>query len=565
MSLLQLQRVDYGVGGPLLLEHVDLSIESGERVCIVGRNGAGKSTLMRLIAGELKPDDGEVRLQSGVVVARMAQEVPGDAAGTVFDVVARGLGELGALLARYHHALDAGDMTAMGEAQARIEAQHGWDLDRRIGQVIEQLELPGDADFAALSGGMKRRVLLGQALVRKPDILLLDEPTNHLDIESIAWLEGFLKSFPGSLLFVTHDRSFLRALATRIVEIDRGQLTSWPGDYDNYLRRREERLHAEAMENARFDKLLAQEEVWIRQGIKARRTRNEGRVTALKAMRRERAQRRELAGNVRMEAAAAQASGRKVVEARGIRHAYGGRVLLDDVSTTIMRGDRVGLIGPNGAGKSTLLNVIIGRIPPSRGAVVFDGKVLTGKKPHEINQMGVVRVFQTPEIFPDLPVLQNVMAPAFAKRDGAFRINMFRPLEAETGIRDEAEAILEDVGLHGQRHSHAGALSRGDKRRMELAMCLIQHPRLLLLDEPTAGMSRHDTNTTIDLLKKIKARGMTKVIIEHDMHVVFSLADRISVLAGGRIIAEGEPDAVRNDPRVQEAYLGGASIEAGAH
>ncbi len=254
-----------------------------------------------------------------------------------------------------------------------------------------------------------------------------------------------------------------------------------------------------------------------------------------------------------------------VLHVADVHKQFGGLHALADIDLEVEEGKTHAIIGPNGAGKSTLLNVIIGRIPPSRGAVVFDGKVLTGKKPHEINQMGVVRVFQTPEIFPDLPVLQNVMAPAFAKRDGAFRINMFRPLEAETGIRDEAEAILEDVGLHGQRHSHAGALSRGDKRRMELAMCLIQHPRLLLLDEPTAGMSRHDTNTTIDLLKKIKARGMTKVIIEHDMHVVFSLADRISVLAGGRIIAEGEPDAVRNDPRVQEAYLGGASIEAGAH
>jgi branched-chain amino acid transport system ATP-binding protein len=251
-----------------------------------------------------------------------------------------------------------------------------------------------------------------------------------------------------------------------------------------------------------------------------------------------------------------------VLHVADVHKQFGGLHALADIDLEVEEGKTHAIIGPNGAGKSTLLNVIIGRIPPSRGAVVFDGKVLTGKKPYEINQMGVVRVFQTPEIFPDLPVLQNVMAPAFAKRDGAFRINIFRPLEAEVGVREEAEAILEDVGLHGQRHAQAGSLSRGDKRRMELAMCLIQHPRLLLLDEPTAGMSRHDTNTTIELLKKIKARGMTKVIIEHDMHVVFSLADRISVLAGGRIIAEGEPDAVRNDPRVQEAYLGGSTIEA---
>ena len=237
---------------------------------------------------------------------------------------------------------------------------------------------------------------------------------------------------------------------------------------------------------------------------------------------------------------------------------FGGLQALSDIDFAVEEGTTHAIIGPNGAGKSTLLNVIVGRLAPTRGAVVCDGNVLTGKRPFEINQMGVARVFQTPEIFPELSVLQNVMTPAFAKRDGAFRINILRSVDNEAVIRDEAEAILEDVGLSGRRHSHAGALSRGDKRRMELAMCLIQHPRLLLLDEPTAGMSRHDTNTTIELLKKIKARGMTKVIIEHDMHVVFSLADRISVLSGGRIIAEGLPDEVRGSTKVQEAYLGGA-------
>ncbi len=247
-----------------------------------------------------------------------------------------------------------------------------------------------------------------------------------------------------------------------------------------------------------------------------------------------------------------------VLHVDDVHKKFAGLHALSDIDLAIEEGKTHAIIGPNGAGKSTLLNIVIGRIAPTRGAVVFDGQVLTGKRPHEINQMGVARVFQTPEIFPDLTVLQNVMAPAFAKRDGAFRINMFRALESEVGIREEAEQVLEDVGLADRRHNHAGALSRGDKRRMELAMCLIQRPRLLLLDEPTAGMSRHDTNTTIDLLKKIKERGMTKIIIEHDMHVVFSLADKITVLAGGRIIAEGMPDEVRGNPKVQEAYLGGA-------
>ena len=255
-----------------------------------------------------------------------------------------------------------------------------------------------------------------------------------------------------------------------------------------------------------------------------------------------------------------------VLHVNDISKNFGGLHALSDIDFSVEEGTTHAIIGPNGAGKSTLLNVIVGRLAPTRGAVVFDGNVLTGKRPYQINQMGVARVFQTPEIFPDLSVLQNVMTPAFARRDGAFKINLFRSVDSETAIRDEAEAILEDVGLSARRFSHAGALSRGDKRRMELAMCLIQHPRLLLLDEPTAGMSRHDTNTTIELLKKIKARGMTKVIIEHDMHVVFSLADKISVLSGGRIIAEGLPDEVRGNVKVQEAYLGGAHrLEEATH
>ncbi|MBX3531317.1 MAG: ABC transporter ATP-binding protein [Rhizobiaceae bacterium] len=249
-----------------------------------------------------------------------------------------------------------------------------------------------------------------------------------------------------------------------------------------------------------------------------------------------------------------------VLHVADVHKNFGGLHALSDIDLQVEEGKTHAIIGPNGAGKSTLLNVIIGRLPPSSGAVVFDGIVLTGKKPHEINQLGVARVFQTPEIFADLSILQNVMTPAFARRDGAFKINMFRAVDNEKEIRQEAEAMLEDVGLIDRREGHAGALSRGDKRRLELAMCLIQKPRLLLLDEPTAGMSRHDTNTTIELLKKIKARGMTKVIIEHDMHVVFSLADRVTVLAQGRIIAAGSPDEVRGNPVVQEAYLGGAHL-----
>ncbi|GGD43795.1 ATP-binding cassette domain-containing protein [Pseudoxanthomonas indica] len=505
MSLLQFQRVDLSVGGPLLLEHVDLSIEAGERVCIVGRNGAGKSTLMRLMAGELKPDDGEIRVQNGVVVARMAQEVPQDTHGTVFDVVAHGLGDLGDLLARYHHALSEGDMDALGAAQTEIEARHAWDLDLRVEQVIARLELPGEADFAALSGGMKRRVLLAQALVRKPDILLLDEPTNHLDIEAIAWLEGFLKQFEGSLVFVTHDRSFLRSLATRIVEIDRGQLTSWPGDYDNYLRRREERLHAEAQENARFDKLLAQEEVWIRQGIKARRTRNEGRVTALKAMRRERAKRRELTGNVKMEAAAAQASGKKVIEMTGVTQAYDGRVLLRDASTTILRGDRIGIIGPNGSGKSTLLKILLGELQPQQGEVQLG----TGLQIAYFDQ-------HRSQLDESLTALENV-----AEGRDFVEIN---------GSRKHIIGYLQEFLFSPERaRAPITRLSGGERNRLLLAKLFAQPSNLLVMDEPTNDLDVE----TLELLEELLGDYPgTLLLVSHDRDFLDNVVTSTLVLEG---------------------------------
>jgi ATP-binding cassette subfamily F protein uup len=524
MPLIQLQRVDFSVGGPLLLEHVDLTIDANERVCIVGRNGEGKSTLMKLIAGELQPDDGEVRVQNGVVVARMAQEVPQATAGSVFDVVADGLGDLGHLLARYHHLLAEGDFDALGEVQNQIEAQHGWDLDRRVSDVLEKLELPADTDFAALSGGMKRRVLLAQALVRKPGVLLLDEPTNHLDIEAIGWLEGFLKQFDGSIVFITHDRSFLRALATRIVEIDRGQLTSWPGDYDNYLRRREERLHAEAQANALFDKKLAQEEVWIRQGIKARRTRNEGRVRALKALRRERAERRELGGNAKMSLANAQASGKKVIELEHVHQAYGDRVLIDDLSTTIMRGDRIGIIGPNGAGKSTLLKILLGDLKPERGEVSLG----TGLEIAYFDQ-------HRAQLNDSLNALDNVA-------EGREYIEL-------NGQRKHIIGYLQDFLFSPERaRAPITRLSGGERNRLLLAKLFAQPSNLLVMDEPTNDLDVETLELLEELLTEYKG---TLLLVSHDREFLDNVVSSTLALEGEGKVGEyvgGYSDWLRQKP-----------------
>ncbi|MEW5834570.1 MAG: ATP-binding cassette domain-containing protein [Pseudomonadota bacterium] len=524
MSLIQLQRVDFSIGGPLLLEHVDLSIDRNERVCIVGRNGEGKSTLMKLIAGELQADDGEVRVQNGIVVARMAQEVPQGTAGTVFDVVSDGLGDLGHLLARYHHLLAEGDFDALGDVQHQIEARNGWDLDRRVADVIARLELPGDTDFAALSGGMKRRVLLAQALVRKPDVLLLDEPTNHLDVEAIDWLEGFLKSFDGSIVFVTHDRAFLRALATRIVEIDRGQLTDWPGDYDNYLRRREERLHAEAQANALFDKKLAQEEVWIRQGIKARRTRNEGRVRALKALRAERAQRRELSGNVKITAAAAQASGKKVIDLDHVHQSYGGRVLIDDLTTTVMRGDRIGIVGPNGAGKSTLLKIMLGQLKPERGTATLG----TGLQIAYFDQ-------HRAQLNDSLNALDNVA-------EGREFIEL-------NGQRKHIVGYLQDFLFSPERaRAPITRLSGGERNRLLLAKLFAQPSNLLVMDEPTNDLDVETLELLEELLTDYPG---TLLLVSHDRAFLDNVVTSTLVLEGNGRVGEyvgGYSDWLRQRP-----------------
>ena len=434
-------------------------------------------------------------------------------------MVAGGLGELGTLLADYHHLIHAEhiDTDALAAVQTRIEAAHGWALDRRVLETLERLQLDGDADFGALSGGMKRRVLLARALVSQPDLLLLDEPTNHLDIAAIDWLEGFLKQWSGALVFITHDRRFLRALATRIVEIDRGQVTSWPGDWDNYLRRKEERLNAEAQENARFDKLLAQEEVWIRQGIKARRTRDEGRVRRLQAMRSERAGRRGQAGNVRMATAQAGESGKKVIEARGVSFGHGDGDLVHEFSTTILRGDRIGLVGPNGSGKTTLLKLLLGELQPRSGEM---------KRGTQL-QVAYFDQYRA-TLREDWNAIENVAEGRESVTVGGRPKHfLFTPERARAPIT---------------------RLSGGERNRLLLAKLFAQPSNLLVMDEPTNDLDVE----TLELLEELLADYPgTLLLVSHDRDFLDNVVTSTLAMEGGGRVGEyvgGYSDWLRQRP-----------------
>ncbi|HET9048297.1 MAG TPA: ATP-binding cassette domain-containing protein [Chiayiivirga sp.] len=528
MPLMTLNDVDFSIGGPLLLDAVDLTIDANERIALIGRNGAGKSTLLKLLAGEVRPDDGQLRVQAGVRIARLEQEVPADARGSVFDVVAQGLGDLGADLAQFHRLSHAQpiDTEALARVQARIDAVAGWSFDQRVAETLKRLDLDGAVAFARLSGGLKRRVLLARALVAAPDVLLLDEPTNHLDIEAIDWLEGFLKTWKGSVVFVTHDRRFLRSLATRIVEIDRGQLSSWPGDFDNYLRRREERLHAEAVQNAQFDKVLAQEEAWIRQGIEARRTRNEGRVRRLKALRNERAQRRDLDGTVRMEVAQAAASGKKVIEVRNLHFAFDGASIVTGLSTTIMRGDRIGLIGPNGSGKSTLIKLLLGELVPQHG------EVLAG------TNLAIAYFDQyRSSLREDWNALDNVS-------EGREFIEI-------NGKRKHVLGYLQDFLFTPERaRAPITRLSGGERNRLLLAKLFAQPANLLVMDEPTNDLDVE----TLELLEELlDDYAGTLLLVSHDREFLDNVVSSTLVMEGDGRVGEyvgGYSDWLRQRPAI---------------
>ena len=535
MALITLRDISLSFGGPPLLAGVDFSVERGERVCLLGRNGEGKSTLLRVIAGELNPDDGELAIQQGVRINRLTQEVPEGLTGSVFEVVSGGLGELGDLVRRFHRissTLDTASETKrlaeLAGVQQELEAAGGWQLEQRIETVLSRLALPPDTAFENLSGGLKRRVLLGRALVSEPDLLLLDEPTNHLDIDAIDWLERFLLGWTGTLLFVTHDRMFLQRIATRIVELDRGCISDWPGDYENFLRRREELQNAEFREHARFDKRLAQEEVWIRQGIKARRTRNEGRVRALERMRDERRQRRERSGTAKLALQEAELSGRLVIEAKGVAYAWEGQPVIRDFSTTILRGDRVGIIGPNGSGKTTLLNLLLGRLQPDRGSV----------------QLGT-------------------------RLEVAYFDQLRGTLNLEASVRDNVAGGSDQVEVNGRRKHVIGylqdflfaperanqpvaALSGGERNRLLLAKLFARPCNLLVLDEPTNDLDLETLELLEDLLLEYQG---TLLLVSHDRAFLNNVVTSTLVLEGEGRVAEyvgGYDDWLRQRPSPAE-------------
>jgi len=524
MSLLTLRQIRLSLGGPPVLDGISLTVERGERIALIGRNGEGKSTLLRVIAGEQVADEGERVLAQGARVARLEQEVPAETAGDVYSVIAAGLGAAAGLLDSYHaasHAVaeqpDEANLARLARAEAALQAADAWRLEQRIETLMSRMQLDADAAFDSLSGGMRRRVLLARALINEPDLLLLDEPTNHLDIEAIRWLEEFLLGWNGALLFVTHDRAFLERLATRIIELDRGGLASFPGDWNNYLRRRGEREHAEAQATAEFQRVLAQEEVWIRQGIKARRTRNEGRVRRLEAMRVAARERRTRQGKVQFSLNQAEFSGQLVCEAENISYSWEDRPLVRDFSTRIMRGDRVGIIGPNGAGKTTLLRLLLGELAPDSGVVRLGTRL-------EVAYFDQLRA----ELRDDKTLVETV-------GEGSDKVMV-------GGAPKHVMGYLQDFLFSPERaRQPVKSLSGGERNRLLLARLFCRPANLLVLDEPTNDLDMESLELLEELLLDFDG---TLLLVSHDRAFLDRCVTSLLVFEG--------------DGRVEE-YVGGYS------
>jgi ATP-binding cassette subfamily F protein uup len=514
MPLLRLDKASLHYGNLVLLDAVDFSISKGNKFGLLGRNGAGKTTLLKVLAGDIPPESGERWLRPGTRIAWLQQALPDADEQTVYDVVASGLAETGRLLAEYHHLLQAEDLTnldALSRVQHQLESLDGWRLQQRVETTISQLQLPADASMAELSGGWRRRVALAQALVSKPDILLLDEPTNHLDIPAILWLEEQLRNFSGALVLITHDRRFLQNVANWMAELDRGHLTQWEGDYQGFLRHLGQQLQAEERANELFDRKLAQEEVWIRQGIKARRTRNEGRVRALKSMREERNQRRERTGVAGFSVEDAGRSGKIVAELEHVSHRFGDKRVIDDFSTIIQRGDRIGIVGANGAGKSTLVKILLGELQPDSGQVALGTKL-------EIAYSDQLRG----QLEPDMNLIDNVCGG-----QEFIEIN---------GRRRHAISYLGDFLFSPQRvRMPVKALSGGEQNRAILAKLFSKPANLLVLDEPTNDLDIE----TLELLEEI-LMGFegTVLLVSHDREFMDNVITSLIVLDGNGGVSE---------------------------